>query len=81
MPVSQTTNNVIVQQVDPIPNAISPSEQIVIAEDVPTVSEEVFLDNNQVEELNFIQIPSNVEEDQNKSKEKGSLFNRLFKRK
>ena len=80
LPVSQTTNNVIVQQVDPIPDTIPPSEQTVIAEDVPIVTEEI-LPVNKVEDLNFIQIPSNVEEDQNKSKEKGSLFNRLFKRK
>ena len=80
LPVSQTTNNVIVQQVDPIPDTIPPSEQTIITQEVPAVNEEN-LPDNQVEKLNFIQIPPNEDEDQNKSKEKGSLFNRLFKRK
>ncbi len=80
LPVSQTTNNVIVQQVDPIPDTIPPSEQTIITQEVPAVNEEN-LPDNQVEKLNFIQIPPNEDEDQNKSKEEGSLFNRLFKRK
>ena len=75
-PISQTTNNVVIQQVDPVPEALPGIEP----ENIP-VDEQVATPTIQTEQLNLIQIPSAIDNDQNNSEEKRSLFNRLFKKK
>ena len=79
-PISQTTNNVVIQQVDPVPEALPGIEPTNEPENIP-VDEQVATPTIQTEQLNLIQIPSAIDNDQNKSEEKRSLFNRLFKKK
>lgn len=81
LPTSQTNNNVVVQQLDPVSNTIPPTDQTLVPLEVPDNINGTLPKNGGVEELNFIQIPSVREEEQNNSQDKGSLFNRLFKRK
>ncbi|MBT3541564.1 MAG: hypothetical protein HN489_10555, partial [Opitutae bacterium] len=79
-PISQTTNNVVIQQVDPVPEALPGIEPTNEPENNP-VDEQVATPAIKTEQLNLIQIPSANDNDQNKSEEKRSLFNRLFKKK
>ena len=79
-PISQTTNNVVIQQVDPVQEALPAIEPTNEPKNIP-VDEQVATPAIQTEQLNLIQIPSADDNDQNKSEEKRSLFNRLFKKK
>ena len=79
-PISQTTNNVVIQQVDPVPEASPGIEPTNEPENIP-VDEQVATPAIKTEQLDLIQIPSANDNDQNKSEEKRSLFNRLFKKK
>lgn len=79
-PISQTTNNVVIQQVDPVQEALPGIEPTNEPKNIP-VDEQVATPAIQTEQLNLIQIPSANDNDQNKSEEKRSLFNRLFKKK
>jgi len=79
-PISQTTNNVVIQQVDPVPEALPGIEPTNEPKNIP-VDEQVATPTIQTEQLNLIQIPSAIDNDQNNSEEKKSLFNRLFKKK
>jgi hypothetical protein len=79
-PISQTTNNVVIQQVDPVQEALPGIEPTNEPKNIP-VDEQVATPAIQTEQLNLIQIPSAIDNDQNKSEEKRSLFNRLFKKK
>ncbi|MDG1324267.1 MAG: hypothetical protein P8P49_00765 [Opitutales bacterium] len=79
-PISQTTNNVVIQRVPPISEPISTIEPISEPQNTPVV-EQTAIPSIQTEQLNIIQIPSVENDEQNKSREKSSLFNRLFKKK
>ena len=79
-PISQTTNNVVIQQVDPVREASPGIEPTNEPKNIP-VDVQVATPATQTEKLNLIQIPSANDNDQNQSEEKRSLFNRLFKKK
>ena len=78
LPISQSSNNVVVRKTDPIP--IDTIEQPTVPE--PKPPEEIKPPSEiQTEKLDFIKAPVSKDDEQNSTKEKGSLFNRLFKRK
>ena len=78
LPISQSSNNVVVRKTDPIPT--DPIEQPTVPEPKP-LKEIKPPSEIQTEKLDFIKAPVSKDDEQNSTKEKGSLFNRLFKRK
>ena len=68
----------VVKKVDPI--SIGTIEQPIVPEPKPL--EEIKAPSEiQTEELDFIESVDSKDDDQNSTNKKGSLFNRLFKRK
>jgi hypothetical protein len=81
LPKSQTTGErVILKNIEPTPAPEFKTNDLKLA---PNLSSEkpAELIVEQVEQLNLIEVPNQNTEDQNSSKEKKSLFNRLFNKK
>ena len=78
LPISQSSNNVVVRKADPI--SIDTIEQSIVPEPKPLVE---IKPPSQIktEKLDIIKPPDFKDDEQNSTNEKGSLFNRLFKRK
>jgi hypothetical protein len=81
LPTSQTPGDrVVLKNIEPTADPELKTNESKLAPNVPPEkSTESVVE--QVEQLNLIQVPDQNTEDQNKSKEKKSLFNRLFNKK